>query len=103
LKLKKQALPNLSSTLSSDEIRNAELFWLCHIQTQVFSRELNVLQRHAHIHKSSPLKTLSPFLDKDSVLRLGGRLKNAALSFDEQHPIILPKHHVPDLINDRTH
>jgi len=31
LKLKKQTLPDLSSTLSSDEIRNAELFWLRHI------------------------------------------------------------------------
>lgn len=41
---------------------------------------------------------LSPFIE-NGILRVGGRLKNANLSFDTKHPILLPKQHfVTDLI-----
>ncbi|UYV80707.1 hypothetical protein LAZ67_19001475 [Cordylochernes scorpioides] len=41
----------------------------------------------------SPLIKLNPFLDKGGLLRVGGRLDNTFLSFDQKHPISLPKAH----------
>ncbi|XP_029163786.1 uncharacterized protein LOC114935214 [Nylanderia fulva] len=39
---------------------------------------------------SSTLAKLTPFLDDHGVLRVGGRLKNALLTQDERHPMIIP-------------
>ena len=40
-----------------------------------------------------PIQKLSPFLDQDGVIRVGGRLTNSALSLDRKHPMLLPKRH----------
>lgn len=42
------------------------------------------------ISPSSKLIALNPFLDRDGVIRLGGRLQNAEISYSQRHPIILP-------------
>lgn len=47
---------------------------------------------------------LGPFVDAHGVLRVGGRLLNAQLSYDEQHPVILPgKNHVTQMIIRDAH
>jgi hypothetical protein len=43
------------------------------------------------IEKSSDLIKLSPYLDRNGVLRVGGRIDKASLPFDTRHPIILPR------------
>ncbi|GFU78375.1 speckle-type POZ protein-like B [Trichonephila clavipes] len=40
--------------------------------------------------KTSKLKALYPFLDENSLLRVGGRLCNADLPFEAKHQIIIP-------------
>jgi len=55
------------------------------------------------ISKGSSLRTLSPFLGEDSLLRLGGRLQNAALAYNEQHPIIVPRGRIASLLIDHAH
>uniref|UniRef100_A0A182RY90 Integrase zinc-binding domain-containing protein n=1 Tax=Anopheles funestus TaxID=62324 RepID=A0A182RY90_ANOFN len=44
------------------------------------------------VNASSKLRTLCPIL-QDGLLRVGGRLRNAPISFDRKHPIILPALH----------
>jgi len=39
----------------------------------------------------------------DSLLRLGGRWRNAAFEYCEKHPIILPKHRISELLIDQAH
>jgi len=39
----------------------------------------------------------------DSLLRLGGRLRNAALEYCEKHSIILPRHRISELLIDHAH
>jgi hypothetical protein len=47
---------------------------------------------------------LDPFLDKNGVLRVGGRIHRSDLGFEEKHPIILPKkHHVSELLIRHYH
>lgn len=45
------------------------------------------------MNKTSKLLSLNPYLDKDSVLQVGGKLRNAQLMEDMQNPIILPARH----------
>jgi hypothetical protein len=40
---------------------------------------------------SSPLRRLRPLLDKQDFLRVGGCIEAALTSYDERHPLILPK------------
>jgi len=42
-------------------------------------------------------------LGEGSLFRLGGRLHNAPLDYDEKHPIILPKHRISELLIDCAH
>jgi len=94
---------SFSSFLSPDELQNAESFWLRYLQQRFFKQELQSLRNNRSLPRSSPLRTLSPFFGRNSLLRLGGRLRNSALGYNEQHPIIVPKHRLSDLLIDQAH
>ncbi|XP_033363073.1 uncharacterized protein LOC117241211 [Bombus vosnesenskii] len=49
------------------------------------------------------LQRLNPFLDKDGMLRVGGRLSHSPMPFNQKHPIILPKSSVTALIIEHEH
>lgn len=38
--------------------------------------------------------SLSPLLDENGLLRVGGKLYNSNLAYETKHPILLPKDHV---------
>jgi len=61
-----------------------------HIQAVHFPDEVDILQRGEVLPRSSPLLRLTPFLDKDGLVRVGGRLNNADVEYDFMHPYILP-------------
>jgi hypothetical protein len=47
---------------------------------------------------------LNTFIDRNRLLRVGGSLRNPDLTFDQQHPLILPKgHHIVTLIVEDIH
>lgn len=74
--------------LSYFEINRAKLTWIYIVQNAYFQYEIHILNLGHSIKKSSLLK-LDPFLD-DGLLRLGGRIHNSLLSYDQKHPLILP-------------
>ena len=86
--------------LTPHEREKAELLLIRAIQVKHFSREieslvkLNVFSPNALKElktKSSQLRTLSPFLDENNLLRAGGRFGKADyLPFDTRFPMILP-------------
>ncbi|XP_063979062.1 uncharacterized protein LOC135163514 [Diachasmimorpha longicaudata] len=49
------------------------------------------LNRDIQLPRQHPLAKLTPRIDDQGILRLGGRLKNSLLDPDETHPIILPR------------
>ena len=50
------------------------------------------------------LRSLYPFIHKDGILRVGGRLKNSYLPFGAKHQFIIPSsHHLSDLIIRDAH
>jgi len=61
---------------------------------EVFSDELNTLSRGRSLNLTSSILSLSPFIGKNALIRVGGRLINLDLSFDAHHPILLPRDHI---------
>ena len=86
----------VSNTLSTEEIRAAEMCAFRLVQQQF--EEYHTLNAGKVINKSHSLYKLSPFLDDNGLMRVGGRLQLSDLSYDAKHPIVLPKCHLSLLI-----
>ncbi|GBM23688.1 hypothetical protein AVEN_187976-1 [Araneus ventricosus] len=77
--------------LTSDELTNAEMFWVRIIQNDSYPNEITCLKNNKSLPRDSKLLCLNPFLDSNGILRVTGRLgKSTHLSTFEKHPIILP-------------
>ena len=96
---------------SLEERREAELSIIKMVQQATLSQEIQCIQRHKNTQikdKANKLYKLSPFLDDQGILRVGGRLTHAALHPHVKHPAVLPRDsHVSALLvkyyNERVH
>ncbi|XP_064466296.1 uncharacterized protein LOC135377646 [Ornithodoros turicata] len=79
--------------LSTCEIRRAENYWIRQVQAESFSEELEAVKSSWHLKVTSKLRDLHPYLDKDGILRITGRLQRGEESEEVKHPIVLPKDH----------
>ncbi|XP_049879876.1 uncharacterized protein LOC126376494 [Pectinophora gossypiella] len=75
--------------LCPEELNSALLSIIKLDQEKHFMQEIKSLKSN-NVLKSN-LNNLNPFLDSEGLLRVGGRLQNADLTFSQRHPIILPK------------
>ena len=81
------------------EMKRAEKLLIREVQAEAFPKILK--SSGADCGK---LRTLTPFVDAEGLLRVGGRLQNAGLSYDVQHPLILPSSsHLSVLIIRQAH
>lgn len=78
--------------LSKEELQRSKIWLVREVQASSFSNELKLLEKGKNI-KASQLSCLTPFQDKQGVIRVGGRLVNSSLSMDKKFPILLPKNH----------
>lgn len=92
----------LTSSLASaiDQARN---FWILYTQRRHFSSEIQAIRNNTCLSKSSKLRNVNPFLDSNDILRVGGRLSRALLTYNEKHSILLPRHRLSELIVDQMH
>ncbi|XP_051155190.1 uncharacterized protein LOC127277842 [Leptopilina boulardi] len=98
--------PNLEIEpyLTDDELKRSFSTWIKVVQDENFSETIELLRSKKSLPSSNPLIKLSPFLDDDEVLRVGGRLQSSLLSFDETHPVTLTKNSkLSELIVTRAH
>ena len=101
-----------------EELRRAALAIVKVVQEQTFPQEIQLLRkcddgdnerdrnrkRKITLKKTSSLFRLDPFVDDEGILRVGGRLTRASISFNFKHPVILPrKGHVTALIIRHYH
>lgn len=63
------------------------------VQSKFYLSEIRALKENNNLNRKSSLLSLHPFLDGFGVLRVGGRLQNSILSYNQRHPIILPTNH----------
>ena len=78
------------SGLRTAELRRAQFLWVYLVQRSVYFPEISHLLNNLPISKDSSLFMLCPFMD-DGLLRMGSRLTNASLTFDEKFPVIVPE------------
>ena len=95
----------LNGPLTVEEMNNAERIIIQCVQLEAFTKEINDLssKSKAFVHKTSSLRKLNPLLF-EGILRVGGRIDQAPVSFDVKHPVILPsQHHVTKIIIENYH
>ena len=96
--------PALAPHLSARELDDALLALLRAVQWQIYPylmRALSLLPSISSYKKLPPLakkeyyslRQLDPFLDEHGLLRVGGRLQRAGLSYGQTHPLIIPRRH----------
>ncbi len=76
-----------SPNLTSQEILATQRLLLKASQLETFKRELTMLQKSNKL--KGPLKKLTPFLDTEGVLLVGGRISHCSVSSVTLHLIIL--------------
>lgn len=92
------------STLTTAEISEAEIRLLKLLQATEFTDELRVIKENKILTGRSRIVSLSPFADENGLIRVGGRLQKAQLTFSQRHPILLPSRHwLTDRIIRETH
>ena len=68
--------------LAPKELGEAEKYWVKESQKTLHDRL-----------KKGELQKLSPFTDENGVIRVGGRVDEALVSYDSKHPAVLPRDH----------
>lgn len=107
-RFKRNSLPQSTNIthewLTAKELKDSRNFWIRFVQHLEFSQEIYAIKNEKKILRRSPILKLNPFLCTDNLLRVGGKLRNSALSYNEKHPIIIPsKHHLSNLLIDECH
>ncbi|XP_070855336.1 uncharacterized protein [Drosophila suzukii] len=91
------------SQLSPEELDNALRCVMKIVQAETFQSDMHAILAENPLPPKSTLRNLTPFLD-DGILRVRGRLKHSNLSFDRNHPIILPQRHFfTELVIQNSH
>jgi len=90
--------------VSSTEVKSAKIRLIVLTQSIFYADERTALLNSKPLPKKSPLRSLTPCLDENSILRVDGRLANAKIPAREKNPIIIPeKSRFCELLLDFTH
>ena len=93
-----------STPLSVLELSQAKTWLIKQAQAQMFPNTIKTLRKKNPLPLSDPLQSLNVFLDKDGLLRVGGRLLQSMKDYESRHPLILHgKHHVSTMIIQSEH
>ncbi|XP_052759354.1 uncharacterized protein LOC128202583 [Galleria mellonella] len=88
--------------ITSEDLDFAEIKLIRAVQEVYFAHEFNNLKNNKYC--SSALNKLRPFIDKDDVIRVGGRLSSSAEDYCTKYPLLLPRRdHVIDILIDFYH
>ncbi|XP_077393414.1 uncharacterized protein LOC144030741 [Festucalex cinctus] len=96
---------NTANTLTTvTEREEAECCIVKNLQKSVYPAELKLLSGGNSLPSHNSLYSLDAFLDKDGVLRVGGRLCKSSLPNCIKHPAIIPRnHHITKMIIGHYH
>ncbi|XP_048002429.1 uncharacterized protein LOC125238968 [Leguminivora glycinivorella] len=76
--------------LLKSEIEEALAIMVKKNQQQAYAEEIEEIKK-GRLKKKSPLTSFTPFLDDLEIIRVGGRLQSADMTYDQKHPMLLPK------------
>jgi hypothetical protein len=92
-----------STEIRAEEKNNTLTLIIQLLQGNEFPEELQDLKNGKSVKNKNNLLALTPFLDKNGIMRVGGRVKNSTLPYDQKHPILLKKGHFLKLIIRDAH
>lgn len=88
-----KALEPEDGPLSPEELNCVEMHWLKESQKTLKDRL-----------SKGEFRNLSPYVDQEGVLRVGGRADKALVSYETRHPVLLPRdHRISRLIVQHAH
>ena len=73
------------------------------IQKEVFAKDYATLVLGSPLTSTSKIQQLTPFIDSEGFIRVGGRLENSGLPYSIIHPVLLPKGHFVDILISHLH
>lgn len=92
-----------SSKNGPNKLDEMEMRLIKIVQSESFD-EIKSIRAQKAIGLKSSIRNLDPFLDRDGILRVGGRLQQSSFSESEKFPIILPsKHHFTTILIRHEH
>ena len=82
---------NQDDHLTVEEVKQASTFLLKLAQMRFFSQDISQLTSSPprELNHNNHLLSLHPFMGQDGLLRVGGRISKAAISYLQKHPVIL--------------
>lgn len=89
--------------LSAIEHQQAEIALIKLAQADKWSKEIELLKKGRILRKKTWLTSLNIFLDKNDVMRIGGRLDNSDLTFHMKHPMLLPNSRIAKALITTIH
>ncbi|XP_054872902.1 uncharacterized protein LOC111584426 [Amphiprion ocellaris] len=103
-RLSRRLLKDKSNAHSSvSERENAALIIIKDLQKQAYQEEIKTLSKENQLPRNK-LYHLDVFLDRDGVLKVGGRLRCSNLPSSCKHPTVIPReHHITKLIIAHCH
>lgn len=91
-------------SISNQELNHSFKTLIHHAQIEMFPFEYTILKSGKTLPRKNRLVSLSPFLDDNDVIRVGGRLDNSPYDYNVKHPILMcSKHHLTKLIFSKFH
>lgn len=95
--------------ITTNDLQSAEHEIVRLVQHSVFKEEIKTLRSlkstdvNTGLKRTSKLSTLDPFMDKNDILRIGGRIRKSLVTCLERNPAVLPKGHVSMLLMRYCH
>ncbi|CAD6997982.1 unnamed protein product [Ceratitis capitata] len=86
----KLTAPDNNPEITSKAINEAKSRLILQTQKRCYHEEYIALAASKPVSTKSSIRTLNPFLDRNGIMRVGGRLAMASLAYNERYPIILP-------------
>ena len=95
--------PRLTGLVTANELNTARRLWISNSQNLSSQPQIAYLMKKTH-KCPALVRQLRLFLDKDKLLRCGGRIHNAPVSELTKFPFLLPpKHKLTDMIIRNAH
>lgn len=90
--------------VTPNEYKYALNCWIQWEQRTKYATEIKSLTGSKIIATNSDILSLAPWIDVDGLMKVGGRIRNANVNFDQKHPSILPyDSRLSELIVNHTH
>ncbi|XP_011687412.1 PREDICTED: uncharacterized protein LOC105449728 [Wasmannia auropunctata] len=90
-RFKKVSNSSFLQPINTTDLQMAKRFWVTIVQGLAYPHEIKVISSGKSLPSTHFLARLTPFIDANGVLRVGGRLQAASLTMENKHPAILPK------------